>query len=79
MKLRPFDLVKSAPTQASPEFVGQNVLPIRTPSSDNRTEQLMPYEKVAKAIYVRANGLPAYRRATGHIHRIGDGGESETK
>ncbi|RLJ64893.1 hypothetical protein [Sulfurisoma sediminicola] len=24
---------------------------------------LMPYEKVAKAIFVKANGLPAYHRA----------------
>lgn len=25
--------------------------------------KLMPYEKVAKAIFVKANGLPAYHRA----------------
>lgn len=28
-------------------------------------ENLMPYEAVAKAIFVKANGLPAYYRATG--------------
>jgi len=28
-------------------------------------ESLMPYEAVAKAIFVKANGLSAYYRATG--------------
>lgn len=28
-------------------------------------ERLMPYEKAAKAIFVKANGLPAYRKAFG--------------
>lgn len=28
-------------------------------------EQLMPFEKAAKAIFVKANGLPAYRKAFG--------------
>jgi hypothetical protein len=28
---------------------------------------LMPYETVAKAIFVKANGLPAYYRATGTV------------
>ncbi|MBI4996910.1 MAG: hypothetical protein HZC22_08420 [Rhodocyclales bacterium] len=79
MKLKPVDQVSSEPVQASFGFGGQNVMPIRPPSSDSRAEQLMPYEKAAKAIYVRANGLPAYRRVTGHIHRFSDGGESETK
>jgi hypothetical protein len=79
MKLKPVNQVNSGPVQASFGFGGQNVMPIRTPSLDSRAEQLMPYEKAAKAIYVRANGLPAYRRATGRIHRFSDGGESETK
>jgi hypothetical protein len=79
MTTKPLELVKSEPEQASFGFGGQNVTPIRTPSPDSRTEQLMPYEKAAKTIYVRANGLPAYHRATGHIRRLGDGGENETK
>jgi hypothetical protein len=79
MKFKPVDPVNSAPVQASFGFGAQNVTPIRNPSSDSRSEQLMPYEKAAKAIYVRANGLPAYRRVTGHIHRFSDGGEGETK
>lgn len=79
MKMKPLELVKTEPAQANFGFDGQNVTPIRNPSSDSRSDQLMPYEKVAKSIYVRANGLPAYRRVTGHIHRFSDGGESETK
>jgi hypothetical protein len=31
------------------------------------TENLMPYEAAAKAIFVKANGLPAYYKATGTI------------
>jgi hypothetical protein len=31
----------------------------------DRVRELMPYEAAAKAIYVRANGLRAYRSATG--------------
>lgn len=79
MKMKPLELVQSEPVQASFGFGGPNVTPIRNPSSDSRSDQLMPYEKVAKTIYVRANGLPAYHRATGHIRRFSDGGESETK
>lgn len=30
-------------------------------------KQLMPYETVAKAIFVKANGLPAYNKATGAV------------
>jgi hypothetical protein len=30
-----------------------------------RAENLMPYEAAAKAIFVKANGLPAYHKATG--------------
>lgn len=77
MKLKQTDPVSSEPVQASFGFGGQNVMPIRTPSPDSQAEQLMPYEKAAKAIYVRANGLPAYRRATGHIHRISDDGDEK--
>lgn len=29
------------------------------------TETLMPYESAAKKIFVKANGLPAYYKATG--------------
>ena len=79
VKLKPIDPVCSEPMQENFGFGGQNVMPIRTPSPDSRAEQLMPYEKVAKAIYVLANGLPAYRRATGHIHRISDDGDGEEK
>jgi hypothetical protein len=79
MKMKPLELVKAEPVQASFGFGGPNVTPIRAPSPDSRTEQLMPYEAVAKTIYVRANGLPAYRRTTGHIRRVSDGGGSETK
>lgn len=79
MKMKPLELVKSEPAQANLGSGRQNVTPIRNPPSDNRSDQLMPYEKVAKTIYVRANGLPAYHRATGHIRRFSDGGESETK
>lgn len=35
-------------------------------------ENLMPYEAVAKAIFVRANGLPAYYKATGLARRTAD-------
>ncbi len=77
MKLRPTKAPSSDPVQATLGFGGQNALPIAGPSSDSRAETLMPYEKAAKAIYVRANGLPAYRRATGHIRRCADTGECE--
>ena len=33
------------------------------PAADADAAKLMPYEKVAKAIFVKANGLPAYHRA----------------
>lgn len=33
--------------------------------ADNAAEHLMPYESVAKAIFVKANGLLAYYKATG--------------
>lgn len=83
MKMRPIDLLKPEPRPTNlgvGEHVGgRNVLPIRSPSPDSRTEQLMPYEKAAKAIYVRANGLPAYHRAMGNTRGIGDGGESNKK
>lgn len=79
MKLRPFDPLKAEPRQTNPGFGGQNVLPIRPPSADSRAEQLMPYEKAAKAIYVRANGLPAYRKATGQLRNLSDDGEGEVK
>jgi hypothetical protein len=34
-------------------------------------DELMPYEAVAKAIFVKANGLPAYRKATRIIRHAG--------
>jgi hypothetical protein len=34
------------------------------PAAAADAAKLMPYEKVAKAIFVKANGLPAYTRAT---------------
>lgn len=79
MKMKPLELVKPGPTPPSFGIDGQNVTPIRAPLPDSSTEQLMPYEKVAKTIYVRANGLPAYHRATGHIRRFTEGEEGETK
>jgi hypothetical protein len=36
------------------------------PAAGADAARLMPYEKVAKAIFVKANGLPAYHRA----HRV---------
>jgi len=33
------------------------------PTTAADAAKLMPYEKVAKAIFVKANGLPAYHRA----------------
>ena len=33
------------------------------PATGADAAMLMPYEKVAKAIFVKANGLPAYTRA----------------
>jgi len=33
------------------------------PAAGADAARLMPYEKVAKAIFVKANGLPAYHRA----------------
>jgi hypothetical protein len=77
MKADPPEVTNSDPVQATLGFSAQDALPIPDPSSDSRAEDLMPYEKVAKAIYVRANGLPAYRRATGHIRRCADTGECE--
>lgn len=35
-----------------------------------QVEQLMPYEAVAKAIFVKANGLPAYHLATRFIRWV---------
>ena len=67
----------SAPVQATLGFDGADPLPIPNPTGDSRADHLMPYEKAAKAIYIRANGLPAYRRATGHIRRLGDTGQCE--
>jgi hypothetical protein len=77
MKLRPASSQNPDPVLATSGLSGQDALPIAGPSPDSRAEDLMPYEKAAKAIYVRANGLPAYRRATGHICRSADTGESE--
>lgn len=79
MTFKPIDPVNSEPMQTTFGLGGQNVMPIRNPSSDSRSEQLMPYERAAKAIYVRANGLPAYRRVTGQVQPFSDGGEGETK
>ncbi|MBI4996083.1 MAG: hypothetical protein HZC22_04135 [Rhodocyclales bacterium] len=79
MELKPIAPASPEPVQESFSFGGPNVMPIRAPSPDSRAEQLMPYEKAAKAIYVRANGLPAYHRATGHLHRFSDGGDGEVK
>ena len=39
---------------------------------ERRTQQLMPYEAVAKAIFVRANGLIAYKTVTGTNKRSAD-------
>ena len=78
MKPTTSNSASSDPVQATFGFWGPDARPIAAPSGDARKDDLMPYEKVAKAIYVRANGLPAYRRATGHIHRSGDTGECES-
>ena len=77
MKLTPAKTRNPDPAQATLGFGGPDALPSSSPSSDSRAETLMPYEKAAKAIYVRANGLPAYRRATGHIRRSADTGDCE--
>ena len=39
-------------------------------------ETLMPYEAVAKAIFVRANGAAAYYKATGIVPPANDSGVS---
>jgi hypothetical protein len=40
--------------------------------TDDSTEVLMPLEAAAKAILVKANGLPAYRKATGRNPKRND-------
>lgn len=77
MKLTPEKTRNPDPAQATLGLGGPDALPISSPSPDSRAEHLMPYEKAAKAIYVRANGLPAYRRATGHSHRGADTSDGE--
>jgi hypothetical protein len=77
MKVNPPEVTSCESVQATLGFGGNDAVPAPGPSSDSRAEGLMPYEKAAKAIYVRANGLLAYHRATGHIRRCADTGECE--
>jgi hypothetical protein len=49
----------------SPMTTGAMTLKARILRLDTLEEDLLPYEKVAKAVYVKANGLPAYYKATG--------------
>ena len=49
----------------SPTATGALTPKARILRLDTLEEDLLPYEKVAKAVYVKANGLPAYYKATG--------------
>ncbi|MBI5108950.1 MAG: hypothetical protein HZA62_09390 [Rhodocyclales bacterium] len=48
-------------------------LPIPLPAADQPNEvapeALMPYGEAAKAIFVKANGLPAYRKSIKFVRR----------
>lgn len=65
---------RSDPVQASFAFVADDkqALPVPEPGCDARAEKLMPLEAAAKAIFVKANGLPAYKKATGFLRRLDD-------
>lgn len=53
------------PEQTSPHppgIFGNDILPMMSdPTTMDSPEQLMPYGTVAKAIFVKANGLAAYK------------------
>jgi hypothetical protein len=56
------------PDELFPQPVPETGSPLPPPAggdadADTDAARLMPYEKAAKAIFVKANGLPAYTRA----------------
>jgi hypothetical protein len=68
MKMRPYTMKALSPTPAqTPTPIAANdaarsVMELRPVAA---TRYLMPYEAAAKAIFVKANGLTAYHKATG--------------
>lgn len=65
------------PVQATFAFVGEDnpAVAFATESRESRAGALMPLEAAAKAIFVKADGLPAYRKATGLSRRHTDANE----
>jgi hypothetical protein len=62
------------PVQETFAFIAEDTQAVPLPEivRDARAEQLMPLEAAAKRIFVRANGLPAYKKATGFLRRRTD-------
>ncbi|CAG0970043.1 hypothetical protein RHDC4_01219 [Rhodocyclaceae bacterium] len=50
---------------------GNDILPMMSDLPMDSPEQLMPYGTVAKAIFVKANGLAAYNRGM-QVRRYAD-------